>query len=142
MTDRELVKVNRAPSVEAQPAAAESPVIAGAMVECWRCGKQVEAELPRCRFCKAALFPKPSADRQDPASGEEDARILIRMLIVYGCMLVTSIILGLLHRDAGFISTNRIPPSQEQVLTEIFIFEGLDTILIFSAWALMLHWHT
>ncbi|MGA2798830.1 MAG: hypothetical protein ABSE63_14720, partial [Thermoguttaceae bacterium] len=134
MNDQESPIENDAPGSGSEIDAAGTSCETTAAVECWRCGKQVEGSLSRCRFCAAILSAKSLADKPFPATDEEDARTLIRIMAVFGCMLVSSIVLGLLHRDAGFISADKIPPTQGEVLAKILIFEGFDTILILFAW--------
>jgi uncharacterized protein len=135
MNDQESEIANNAPCVGHETAAAETSLNTPATVECWRCGKQVESTLPRCRFCAAALSATELTTTPITASAEDDARKLFRILAIYGCMLATSIVYGLLHLNSGFVSTNHIAPSQGEVLSKLLIFEGLDTILILSAWA-------
>jgi uncharacterized protein len=134
MSNQDSDRANLAPSIQKGTDAADNSLIAATHVECWRCGKQVESDLHRCPFCSAILSATKYTPIQTNISSEQDSRLLIRVMIVYGCMLITSIIMGLLDNDTGFFETDRIPPSQPEVLTEIIIFEGLDTALVLLMW--------
>jgi uncharacterized protein len=134
MNDQKSSTENEAASSGSKNDAAETPPGTTATVECWRCGKQVGMALSRCSYCAAILSAKSLDDKPYPETGEDDARNMVRIMAVFGCMFVSSIVLGLLHRDMGFMSADKIHPSQGRVLAELLIFEGLDTILILFAW--------
>jgi uncharacterized protein len=105
-------------------------------IECWRCGKIVSAQKPACPFCSAKLvresFPVPTA--QPPA--DLSAQPWTRLFIVFSVLLGISLVVGLVHRGAEYISPqHQQPPQQGEAVAEILILEALDTLIILFSWA-------
>ncbi|MBN1395339.1 MAG: CPBP family intramembrane metalloprotease [Pirellulales bacterium] len=116
-----------AQSAEATAAATD----AIALKTCWRCGKDIPTHWQRCLHCDAPFNIQPISQRRRNADPlDRDAQSLIRLLVIFGLMLGTSIIAGVWHRLAG----ESVTPRSTEMLIVVLIFEGVDTAMIVIAW--------
>jgi uncharacterized protein len=102
-------------------------------VTCWRCGKQTEADRPRCPFCAAALSTAASTGAARRSS-DDDATAIWRTLVVFGSMLLISVIFtGALRAGLFFEKGARL--TAREFLWATGTLGGVDTALVLLAWA-------
>ncbi len=100
---------------------------------CWRCGKSVDAGLPKCPYCAAAVASD-SPRVQSAAITSVPGNSLFPILVVYGILLALSVVLALavrvaLDRPAG------AGPAPKDELTATLVMEGIDAVVVLGALA-------
>ncbi|MBI1914914.1 MAG: CPBP family intramembrane metalloprotease [Planctomycetes bacterium] len=112
------------------------------LVECWRCGKQVEEELSRCPYCRASLQtarPRRGSRRRtrpEDVLEEDEVGAYPRMSSALGpllgfftALLVVSLIQGLIVH--GLIKDHKL--TLEIVEQIMWVVGAIDTLLIVVA---------
>jgi uncharacterized protein len=103
------------------------------MIVCWRCGKDVSAEISRCPYCQAMLTQEPDVVRVEPAL-DPQAQSLTRLFGFFAALLGISVVAGVMQHVAAVSMPHRLP-KQGELLALVVILEALDTVLILAAWA-------
>lgn len=99
-----------------------------AAVDCWRCGKSVDAQAATCPFCAARLRETPRPAQRAIAS--DDA--FVRMLCFFAGLLAVSVGHGLIL--FGLASAGEFEdPAPEAMLMQIGIFELISTGVVLAA---------
>ena len=99
-----------------------------AVIDCWRCGKSVDAQSASCPFCAARL--RETTRPAQRAIASDDA--FVRMLCFFGGLLAVSVGHGLIL--FGFASAGQLEePAPEAVLMQIGIFELISTGVVLAA---------
>lgn len=102
-------------------------------VVCWRCGKDVPADLAQCPYCLAA-FNGRSASAQEWKPVDQDSKSLTRLMLFFAAMLGISVLTGLMqHLHAATAPRHHLKPGER--LSIVAVLEAIDTILILAAWA-------
>ena len=96
---------------------------------CWRCGKLVDAQLPKCPLSRRLSREILTAQSGPPAASKAD-RALMRMLIAYAVLLSLSVVFALIVRLALAGSRNT---SSEDMLTATLVLEGLHSLVVLVA---------
>jgi membrane protease YdiL (CAAX protease family) len=90
-------------------------------VECWRCGRVEPPTDGRCPWCQARVCD-PGPRRRD-GKGRSTHPVTV-LLVVYGLMLVVSVLWGWVMLAGGPRMT------EEDMLTGTFVVEAIDTVLV------------
>jgi uncharacterized protein len=101
---------------------------------CWRCGKAVDLDQPRCPYCAAALSRR-TGGGEKPASRSPDAVALTRMLVVFGGLLAISVVFGLVFRGIGSSARERDDFIKKDALRLLVIQEVVGTVFVLAALA-------
>jgi uncharacterized protein len=106
---------------------------ASPMIVCWRCDKDVSADVSRCPYCQAALAQEPDVVPDKPAP-DPQAQSLTRLFGFFAALLGISVLAGVIQHVAAFSMPHRLP-KQGELLALVVILEAVDTVLILAAWA-------
>lgn len=104
--------------------------VAPTSITCWRCGKDVPADMPRCSYCEALLAKQSPLELEEQKALNRHAQTLVRLLVIFAALLGTSVMAGLMNT----LTTATVPPRSWDMLIRVLILEGVDTVLIFVAW--------
>jgi uncharacterized protein len=102
-------------------------------ITCWRCGKDILADISRCPYCQA-LLTRESDILPERQPLDRHAQSLTRLLGFFAALLGISVVAGMIQHLNAAIVPNRLPKPGE-MLAFIVILEALDTVLILAAWA-------
>lgn len=102
-------------------------------IACWRCGKDVLADVSRCPYCQALLTRESDTIPERPPL-DQHAQSLTRLLGFFAAMLGISVVAGMIQHLNAAVTPNR-PPKPEEMLAIFVILEAVDTVLILAAWA-------
>lgn len=116
------------------PAPPSVEVPAPALIECWRCGKFVEADLARCPFCAAALSHQANSQPTELEAVSRQSRTIARTMAVFAFLLGTSVVAGLFNRAVDIVG-RPLPVNSRTALVEVLILEGIDTVAVLAALA-------
>ncbi len=111
----------------------DQPTVLPEVVACWRCGKEVSAEISRCPYCAATLTQEPVSHLKETSVSDGDAKTLTRLLVFFVAMLCVSLFAGMLRHFEARVDPHRLPDSK-QLLLRIGWFEAIDTVLVLTAW--------
>jgi membrane protease YdiL (CAAX protease family) len=107
-------------------------------IECWRCGKTFGGAMTQCPFCRASVVSAPTSlglsIRNHGTIGDDPWSPIVKLIVFYGVLLVTSIVFGLIQR-ARFENVDELTPEDDVwLLQSMLVMEVIDTILIVAAW--------
>lgn len=108
------------------------PAEAEPLVECWRCGKFVEAGRDRCPYCRATLRTVSAAADPKSASVASTGDGVVRLLCAFGALLGTSVVYGaLIH--FGMQDPEKHPELRESRFSQLVTLEIVDALLVIGA---------
>ena len=97
-------------------------------IVCWRCGKDVSAEISRCPFCRATLTAEPEAASQR-ALLDPRAQSLTRLFGIFAAMLGISVVAGLDPASCRHVHAASGCQSRGEMLAIVVFLEALDTVV-------------
>jgi membrane protease YdiL (CAAX protease family) len=104
------------------------------LLDCWRCGKQVEDNRTTCSFCRAPLRRQPSKDLElvndVPAQAPSP---VIKVIWIFALFLATSVVFGLILH-VRFPKGEALDAKDIELLLHLTLaVEMLDTLLVVAA---------
>jgi membrane protease YdiL (CAAX protease family) len=100
---------------------------------CWRCGKFVDVLFSICPYCAANITRHRFAAQSEQGAVRND-RTLMHMLVAYAVLLVLSVVSALV---IGLAFAGDRKANAGDRLTAILVLEGLDSLVILVALALI-----
>jgi uncharacterized protein len=104
------------------------------VVDCWRCGREVEATYPACPFCRARLAseePHPSHRGRKPGLKKSEGEALTTVIYFSLALFATSVVFGWMTHFA----LDNAPQAQavQHQLVLMTVVEVVDAVLVLAA---------
>jgi uncharacterized protein len=106
-----------------------------ATVDCWRCGKTIMSQMPRCPYCAALPRGQTTPAKARLSVVDHDLRAIFRSLAVFAVFLAVTFIAGWSSHGEEDSTGNLPTRSSNVVLHRLIVFDAIDTVLILAAWA-------